>query len=61
MTGAAPGSKKRNTKRSYAKPAMRRVHLKPEEAVLGGCKTAATSGPVHPQCTVPTPCAAVAS
>jgi hypothetical protein len=61
MTGAAPGNKKSNAKRSYAKPAMRRVYLRPEEAVLGGCKTASTSGPVHPQCTTPTPCAAVAS
>ena len=61
MTGTAPGSTKSTAKRSYVKPAIRRVHLKPEEAVLGGCKTASTSGPVHPHCTLPTPCAAIAS
>jgi len=57
----APGSEKSNTKKIYAKPLMKRVHLKPEEAVLGGCKTGGTRGPVHAQCNAPTPCAAITS
>jgi hypothetical protein len=48
-------------RKSYAKPVVRRVHLKPEEAVLGGCKTAGTNGPVHGRCNVPAPCAAIVS
>jgi len=27
-------------KKPYMKPEIKRVHLRPEEAVLGGCKTA---------------------
>jgi hypothetical protein len=37
-------------RKSYAKPVVRRVHLKPEEAVLAGCKTSSISGPSPPQC-----------
>jgi hypothetical protein len=31
-------------KRPYHKPQIERVRLRPEEAVLGGCKTAAGGG-----------------
>jgi len=35
------GSKKKTTqKKPYTKPEVRQVQLRPEEAVLGGCKTA---------------------
>jgi hypothetical protein len=47
---AAPGSQKSSTRRSYAKPAMKRVHLKPEEAVLGGCKITNQLGPTAVNC-----------
>jgi hypothetical protein len=30
---------------SYVKPRLERVDLKPEEAVIAGCKAAAASGP----------------
>lgn len=33
------------TKKPYSKPRLKRVNLRPEEAVLGNCKTAGTSGP----------------
>ena len=46
----APGSERRHTRRSYAKPAMKRVHLKPEEAVLGGCKITGKFGPTAINC-----------
>ncbi len=32
-------------KKRYAKPEVKQVQLKPEEAVLGFCKTTGTSGP----------------
>jgi len=47
---AAPGSEKGNTRRSYAKPLMKRVHLKPEEAVLGACKVGGKIGPTASDC-----------
>jgi hypothetical protein len=32
-------------KRPFTKPELRRIDLKPEEAVLGSCKMSASSGP----------------
>jgi hypothetical protein len=32
-------------RRSYHKPQLQRVRLKPEEAVLGSCKVSGMSGP----------------
>jgi len=46
----APGSERSHTRRSYSKPAMKRVHLKPEEAVLGGCKITSSFGPTAVNC-----------
>ena len=43
-------------KRKYMKPEIARVPLKPEEAVLGACKTAGVGGPVSSDCTVPVGC-----
>jgi hypothetical protein len=52
-------------KKTYTKPEMKQVSLKPEEAVLGGCKTDSTQNSAnHPApntCSFPTPCSAVAS
>jgi hypothetical protein len=33
-------------KKPYVKPSLQQVRLKPEEAVLGGCKVGTFSGPV---------------
>lgn len=52
------GAKK---KRPYVKPEVRRVILRPEEAVLAGCKTATIAGPGHGKCSVPGPCSALQS
>jgi hypothetical protein len=38
------------TKKPYAKPLLRRVNLRPEEAVLGNCKTSGGSGPTGGNC-----------
>lgn len=42
----------------YEPPTVTRVSLRPEEAVLGACKTASTSGPATPgtPCAYPVPC-----
>ncbi len=37
-------------KRPYEKPTLTRVDLRPDEAVLGACKTAGTAGPGGPDC-----------
>jgi hypothetical protein len=33
-------------KRTYSKPELTRVLLRPEEAILGGCKFGSTAGPL---------------
>lgn len=38
------------TKKKYEKPEAKRFALRPEEAVLGFCKTNAASGPVTIGC-----------
>jgi hypothetical protein len=38
-------------KKAYVKPEIRQVALRAEEAVLGACKNASTSGPAQPKCT----------
>lgn len=38
------------TKRAYLRPRVKRVVLKPAEAVLGACKTGTTAGPAQPAC-----------
>lgn len=35
----------KSQKKPYIKPEVKRVQLKPEEAVLGSCKTTGFSGP----------------
>ena len=37
-------------KRPYVKPEIKQVQLKPEEAVLGGCKTTTAAGPARITC-----------
>jgi len=43
-----PGDPK--AKKPYAKPQVKQVLLRPEEAVLGACKTTAVAGPGQPRC-----------
>ena len=40
-------------KKPYKKPQLKQVSLRPEEAVLGSCKSAGTSGPGSGNCAVP--------
>ena len=53
--------KELRSKKPYAKPEVKKVRLKPEEAVLGGCKTGSTSGPAQGICNSPTTCPTIVS
>lgn len=48
--------KTRIGKKKYAKPELKRVLLRPEEAVLGACKNSAAHGPMQFRCNSPAPC-----
>ena len=49
-------------RKAYAKPAVKRVHLKPEEAVLGFCKIAGGGGPnIGGNCNSPSNCSGLGS
>jgi len=48
-------------RKPYVKPQVKRVVLKPEEAVLGACKTASLSGPAQAKCSIPANCSSIAS
>ncbi len=64
MKKSTPGAERRSVrsvKKPYVKPEMNQVSLRPEEAVLGGCKVAGTSGPGQPTCNAPAPCSALTS
>jgi hypothetical protein len=52
----APG-----TKRPYVTPEVRKVNLRPEEAVLGNCKTGGATGPGTPNCTTGGSCFSIGS
>lgn len=43
-------------KKPYSKPQIQEVPLRPDEAVLGNCKTSSTSGPAQHRCTTPSAC-----
>lgn len=49
-------------KKPYVKPEVKRVMLRPEEAVLGSCKTTKISGADNPKCSgPPSACSSLAS
>lgn len=48
-------------RKPYSKPDIDQVSLRPEEAVLGSCKTARISGPGQPRCSSPSACSSLAS
>ena len=51
----------RNIRKPYAKPDVQQVSLRPEEAVLGSCKTSKVSGPGQGKCSNPSSCSSLAS
>jgi hypothetical protein len=54
-------NQKPGDKKPYAKPQIQEVPLRPDEAVLGGCKTASVSGPAQGRCTMPSACSSTVS
>ncbi len=44
------GQKKDDKRKPYAKPEIKRVPLRPEEAILGFCKTTTGAGPMSSAC-----------
>ncbi len=57
----ATANNRLDEKKPYAKPQIQEVPLRPDEAVLGGCKTASVSGPAQHRCTSPSNCSAATS
>jgi hypothetical protein len=48
-------------RKKYSKPEIKRVMLRPEEAVLASCKTSKVSGPGQSKCSTPSACSSLAS
>jgi len=57
----ATANNRPDDKKPYAKPQIQEVPLRPDEAVLGGCKTSGTSGAGQHRCTNPSNCSAPTS
>jgi hypothetical protein len=53
---------KTRPRKPYSKPEARQIPLRPEEAVLGGCKSATQAGVAHATCNdFISPCPVIAS
>ena len=50
-----------DTRKPYTKPQIQVVPLRPDEAVLGACKTASVSGPAQHRCNSPSACSSLTS
>ena len=48
-------------KKAYETPCLKTISLRPEEAVLGNCKTSSHVGPVQPTCTFTGNCLLIGS
>jgi hypothetical protein len=48
-------------RKPYTKPVVKKVNLRPEEAVLGSCKTSSSAGPAGGTCTALGPCTTAGS
>ena len=61
MDDTTTTDKHRNARKPYVKPQIQEVPLRPDEAVLGGCKTDTQSGAGQHRCTNPSNCSAATS
>ncbi|MBN2360449.1 MAG: hypothetical protein JXR83_13425 [Deltaproteobacteria bacterium] len=61
MTHPHDQGQKPRPRQPYQAPRLSKVKLRPEETVLGGCKSAGMAGPLQSACTVPSPCGAPGS
>ena len=48
-------------RKPYERPSVKRVALRPEEAVLGFCKSSTSAGPLAGACNSPTACSSQGS
>lgn len=48
-------------KKFYEPPKIVTINLRPEEAILGGCKISGSSGPGSPSCAIVPRCGAIGS
>jgi hypothetical protein len=49
-------------RKPYVRPVLTQVRLRPNEAVLGSCRTASTGGPAgHSRCNLPIACSVLHS
>jgi hypothetical protein len=51
----------RQAKKKYETPKVTMISLRPEEAVLGHCKSTTASGPVGATCTAVSNCSTIGS
>ena len=58
MDDTSANDRREAAKRPYTKPQIQEVPLRPDEAVLGNCKTSAVSGPSQSRCNAPANCSA---
>jgi len=58
---AKPEKSSGKRKRPYVKPEVKQVPLRPEEAVLGNCKTIGSTGPSDNTCGFPAYCSSAGS
>jgi hypothetical protein len=58
---AKPEKSPSRRKRPYVKPEVKQVPLRPEEAVLGNCKSSSSSGPSGAGCGFPLYCSSSGS
>lgn len=49
------------SRKTYHRPLVREVRLRPEEAVLGNCKVSGSTGPLQSNCNSPVACSSLAS
>jgi hypothetical protein len=61
MDDSTANDRRGDTKKPYTKPQIQEVPLRPDEAVLGACKTAAVSGPAQHRCNSPKGCSSLTS
>ena len=61
MDDTNSNSRSEDTKKPYTKPQIQEVPLRPDEAVLGACKTASVSGPAQHRCNTTAACSALQS
>ena len=51
-----PEQEVQQPKKPYTKPALKKVPLRPEEAVLAFCKSSTSAGPLQGACNIPSAC-----